>query len=230
MQFLRPFYRYFEFSGRSGRAEFWQYMALLVGLGAVVWVLDFNALMQSVAMGVPHISGLTILFNIATIIPTTAVIFRRLHDRGFSGWTFGAVYIALIPIFIVLIVALAGMKDNSGETSLGPLLIAMFLSLLIYEIYIIVQLASAGDDFDNFYGAPDNALFEPFKGFQQDRPVSRALDPTTNGDREAGTEATAGQMDDIVLKIERLANLHSLGHLTDDEFTTQKGRLLASVN
>lgn len=229
MQFLRPFSRYFEFSGRSGRAEFWQYFALLIGLSSVVQILEFNALMESIATGLPHISGLTIIFNLATIIPTTAVAFRRLHDRGLSGWVLGASYIAILPFFVVLGAAIAGMIDNSGQTSLGPLLMGMGASLMVYEIYLLVQLASPGDDFENFYGLPDNAPFHPFRSVQTSRSLSATLS-SEDDNQYGGTDGNRGQIDNVVSTIERLASLHSVGHLTDDEFAAQKGRLLAGLN
>ena len=231
MQFLRPFYRYFAFSGRSGRAEFWQYMALLIGLGTLVEILDFNALMQSMVAGVPHIPGLTIFFSLATTIPTLAVIFRRLHDRGLSGWAFSGIYVALIPFLIVIILATAGAEGYSGRTALSPLLISMCLSLLVYEIYLIFELALPGDEFENFYGLPDSGSFDPFKKISPSRSATLNADEEVHRDHHTQTgHAKSNPMDDVVLKIERLAQLHSQGHLTSEEFAAQKGRVLAGVN
>ena len=71
------FQRYFDFSGRSSRAEYWWWL-LFASLGGIV------ALIIDVAAG----SAPTIYFlwAFALLIPNIAIMARRLHDINRSGW------------------------------------------------------------------------------------------------------------------------------------------------
>lgn len=65
------FSKYADFNGRASRSEFWW------------WVLFI--FLASLLLGVISeiVSG---LFSLATLIPSIAVIARRLHDIDKSGW------------------------------------------------------------------------------------------------------------------------------------------------
>jgi uncharacterized membrane protein YhaH (DUF805 family) len=87
---LMPLRRYFEFSGRSRRKEYWMFyllnvlVALFVGLVFVAG--DYSEM----------ILWLGCLYGLATLIPGLAVTIRRLHDCGRSGWS---LLWGLVPIF-----------------------------------------------------------------------------------------------------------------------------------
>ena len=60
----------------------------------------------------PFLTGLvSILLNLAFFLPTLAVLWRRMHDAGKSGW-FG-----LIPIYNLILACQDGSK---GENRFGP--------------------------------------------------------------------------------------------------------------
>ena len=78
MPYLEVFAKYFDFSGRAKRTEYWSFylihaivFAVLFSLGATVGWVFF------VLFGI---------YYLATIIPSVAVLVRRLHDTGRSGW------------------------------------------------------------------------------------------------------------------------------------------------
>ncbi|MDW9525877.1 DUF805 domain-containing protein [Sinorhizobium meliloti] len=77
--------RYFAFSGRSTRAQFWYYHLVLLGLAAVGILID-----AAIAGGQPLVS----LIIIAHYIPSLAITVRRLHDADISGWL---VLLCLVP-------------------------------------------------------------------------------------------------------------------------------------
>lgn len=96
------FSKYFMFSGRANRAEYWyfQLFALLVNLLlALVIGLSATAI-STIAAIVPLIM---LIFQLALFIPLLSVSVRRLHDTDKTGWW---LLIGLVPIvgFIVLIV------------------------------------------------------------------------------------------------------------------------------
>ena len=82
---------YVNFRGRATRSEFWWFSLLM----AIVYVALF--IMSSVGIATsadPQLWGLlaqvgstgTLVWFLATIIPVSAVWFRRLHDSNKSGW------------------------------------------------------------------------------------------------------------------------------------------------
>lgn len=83
------FSKYFDFSGRASRPEFWWFFLFLciVGLGAALLVSQSRAVSSVV--------------HLVLIIPTYAVGARRLHDVNRSGWwqLLGCTVIGLIPLF-----------------------------------------------------------------------------------------------------------------------------------
>jgi uncharacterized membrane protein YhaH (DUF805 family) len=85
------FAKYAEFDGRAKRPEFWWFTLFIV---LVSIVLD-------------QISGIaSLLFSVATLIPSLAVGARRLHDTNRSGWWQLLWFIPVIG-WIVIIVFLA---------------------------------------------------------------------------------------------------------------------------
>lgn len=109
---ILPYRRYFDFSGRSRRMEYWMFFLLWViitivlGIGVVGLVAgNWQALSEGTmapweAMGPGLISLLAVfgVFFLASLIPMIAVQVRRLHDLGFSGWW----YLAYIVSGVVL--------------------------------------------------------------------------------------------------------------------------------
>lgn len=95
-----PYRRYFDFSGRSRRLEYWWFslfwFVLLVGLG-IAAVATIAGSLGGLAQGVPiaweRVGGglwmllaLVAVFLLGSLIPMVALQVRRLHDLGVSGW------------------------------------------------------------------------------------------------------------------------------------------------
>jgi uncharacterized membrane protein YhaH (DUF805 family) len=96
---------YSQFKGRSRRSEYWFIQLFLVLTNLAAAAIDF-ALMDGdvdrfIANGGGGIVGL--IWFLATIVPALAVLIRRLHDTGKSGWW---ALIGLVPLIggIVLLV------------------------------------------------------------------------------------------------------------------------------
>ncbi|MER0239259.1 DUF805 domain-containing protein [Fulvimarina sp. MAC8] len=126
-----PLKRYFQFSGRSRRQEYWLFMLLIVigsfffgfldvvlGLGGDVTTStgSEDALFSASAEADGGI--LTTLWSLATIIPSLSVGIRRLHDTDRSGWW---LLIGLIPLAgaITLIVFFC-FDGTRGANRFGP--------------------------------------------------------------------------------------------------------------
>lgn len=83
--------QYAKFSGRATRAEYWSYILglYLILIGMVLLVLMLVAVLASCGVGAAACAficlGLLVLFGLAVVVPSLAVMVRRLHDVGFSG-------------------------------------------------------------------------------------------------------------------------------------------------
>ena len=58
------------------------------------------------------------IYNLAVLIPGFAVLFRRLHDTGRSGWWWLIAFIPLIGIIVLLVFCC--LDSQPGENQYGP--------------------------------------------------------------------------------------------------------------
>ena len=118
---LRSFWtRYRDFKGRSRRSEYWFIQLFLVVTNIAVAIIDL-ALMgwdvdRFVANGGGGIVGL--VWILVTIVPALAVLVRRLHDTGKSGWW---ALVGLLPLVGAIVLLVFTVTDSSpGENKFGP--------------------------------------------------------------------------------------------------------------
>lgn len=105
------FSKYATFSGRARRSEYWYFVLLQVIVTAVLNGL-YSAT-ESVAF-----SAILVLFDLALLVPSLAVCWRRLHDIGKSG---GYYFFVLIPLvgWILLLVWMC-QDSQPGANQYGP--------------------------------------------------------------------------------------------------------------
>ncbi|MBR0559941.1 DUF805 domain-containing protein [Neokomagataea anthophila] len=103
--FFVPYKRYFDFSGRSSRSEYWLYILSTI---IAIFVVSMIILAISIAMGMKDNGGAATLFYIVlgfwgliSIIPHWALVVRRFHDQDLSGFL---ALLNFIPFFGGLIV------------------------------------------------------------------------------------------------------------------------------
>ena len=103
------FSNYFNFRGRASRSELWWW----IGFSLLVWFLCF------VVVAIEPTIGLLLLlaFYVVTLIPNLAVIVRRLHDTGRSGWW---ILIGLIPLLNLLLLVFYVLDSQPGPNRWGP--------------------------------------------------------------------------------------------------------------
>ena len=107
--------KYACFSGRARRQEYWLFALFNIIAGIIIGVI------AGVLVSVTNVTAFAYLgsiYNLAVLIPGLAVLFRRLHDTGRSGWWW---LIAFIPIigWIVLIVFCC-LDSQPGDNQYGP--------------------------------------------------------------------------------------------------------------
>ena len=110
---------YSTFKGRSRRSEYWWIQLFLVLTNLAVAVIDL-ALMNGdvdrfIANGGGGIVGL--VWILVTIVPALAVLGRRLHDTGKSGWW---VLIGFVPFVGTIVLFVFSVLDSdAGDNKYG---------------------------------------------------------------------------------------------------------------
>lgn len=140
---LLPFKRYAEFSGRSRRMEYWSFILLnvivYIVLGGIMVAGGFNlaTMTNPAAMSDPAVvseapgavfylgAGLLGLYALAILVPSIAVVVRRLHDRDMSGWWYLGVIVASMIPFVGFIAGIAFLvlmflPGTPGPNRFGP--------------------------------------------------------------------------------------------------------------
>jgi uncharacterized membrane protein YhaH (DUF805 family) len=120
----RFFTKYATFSGRASRSEYWWWILANVIITTVLYgvlmVLAFSGATIDSATGTSQpgpLFGLGIaiyaVWYLATIVPSLAIVWRRLHDTNRSGAFF---FLSFIPFVgsIILIVFLVLDTDPAG--------------------------------------------------------------------------------------------------------------------
>jgi uncharacterized membrane protein YhaH (DUF805 family) len=95
---------YVGFNGRARRKEYWMYTL-------------FNLIFLIIAMVLDNFAGTNFkgqnyglfytIYSLATLMPSIAVIIRRMHDVGKSGW------FVLIPIYNIILALTEGEKQTN---------------------------------------------------------------------------------------------------------------------
>ena len=110
---------YSTFNGRSRRSEYWWIQLFLVLTNLAVAAIDL-ALMNGdidrfIANGGGGIVGL--VWILVTIVPALAVLVRRLHDTGKSGWW---VLIGFVPFAGTIVLFVFSVLDSdAGKNRYG---------------------------------------------------------------------------------------------------------------
>ena len=123
--------KYFSFSGRASRSEFW-FFYLFILIGYIICI----TLIVAVSMKLFWLMG---LFMLGIMIPALAVTARRLHDINKSGW------FQLVPYP-------AGILERIfASSSEGLEILFLIIGLGLY-IYLFILYCTDGDKKNNRFG------------------------------------------------------------------------------
>ena len=114
---------YANFNGRARRKEYWMFIlfnmifAIIAAVADNILGLAFTVGEGSYAVSMGY-GWIYTLYTLAIIIPSTAVMARRMHDIDKSGWMCLILFIPMVGAiwFLVLLC-----KDsNPGDNKYGP--------------------------------------------------------------------------------------------------------------
>jgi uncharacterized membrane protein YhaH (DUF805 family) len=113
--YLEALKKYAVFSGRARRKEYWFFLLFNTIFAIIAFILD-NVL--GIAIGGLGYGPIYIMLAFAMFLPGLAVLVRRLHDAGKSGWFF---FIMFIPIVGAIWILVLMCRDSMpGENQYGP--------------------------------------------------------------------------------------------------------------
>ena len=125
------FSKYATFRGRATRSEFWWYYLFLVVVGLILFAIDsltgltYGSSTMTINDTIYDVQGAGILssiFWLVTLLPTLAVMARRLHDAGHSGlwiiWGYLLAFVCLIGV--VILIVFWCQRSEPGDTKYGP--------------------------------------------------------------------------------------------------------------
>ncbi|GHT21787.1 hypothetical protein FACS189419_03240 [Planctomycetales bacterium] len=117
--------KYVTFHGRARRKEYWMFLLFnaLIEILLYIFGIAFVAAGQRAnSEGIAIFGGFFILvyfvFSLAVFLPHLAVLFRRLHDAGYSGWFWLFNFIPFVGWIIVLVFCVQ--DSQPGDNQYGP--------------------------------------------------------------------------------------------------------------
>jgi uncharacterized membrane protein YhaH (DUF805 family) len=108
--YIKVINQYFDFSGRARRKEYWMFTLFSLIITWTLSILDF-------VFETYTFSIISSIYALLIFIPSLAVLLRRLHDIGKSGWYFLLIFLPFIG-WIWLIVLLC-MEGEQGPNEWG---------------------------------------------------------------------------------------------------------------
>lgn len=101
--------QYVGFDGRASRSEYWWFFLAFVIAGFVTNILD------GIIFSGP--TWITTILQLGLFLPTLAVVFRRLHDHGKSGWNVCWAFL-ILPIFYLTYLMI--IDGEAQDNAYGP--------------------------------------------------------------------------------------------------------------
>lgn len=103
--------KYADFSGRARRSEYWYFVLF----GILTYIVAGLADMLFVKLiGFPILIWVAML---AMLVPSIAVVVRRLHDTSRSGWW---MLLSLVPIASIVVLVFMFLDSTPGTNEYGP--------------------------------------------------------------------------------------------------------------
>lgn len=127
--------KYVTFTGRARRSEYWFFVLFNVIVSVVAGILDFLFGLGGMVFG--KFGVFTALVTLALLLPSLAVVIRRLHDINRSGWW-------ILPVYVLTFIGQLGIPVVSvGLSALGT----------VYGLCLLFWLCRDSDRETNKYGA-----------------------------------------------------------------------------
>ncbi|WP_163400138.1 DUF805 domain-containing protein [Flavobacterium fluviatile] len=114
------FENYANFNGRARRCEYWYFVLaqILIVFGILAIGSFLGMFFDNSEDGFSIAFGFFVIYFLAILIPYLALIVRRMHDIGKSGWFYLVRFIPVVGgIWILVLLCTEG---NFGSNEYGP--------------------------------------------------------------------------------------------------------------
>lgn len=115
--YLEAVKKYAVFSGRAGRKEYWFFSLFYALFIIALVIIDVMTGVYDVASGMGLFS---VIFVLAMLIPSVAVLVRRLHDTDRSGWWLLIGFIPLIGVIVLLVFTVQDGTPGDNQYGSNP--------------------------------------------------------------------------------------------------------------
>jgi len=109
--------KYFVFSGRAQRAEYWYFILFNIIASIIIVIIDSIVGTFNPETGVGILS---VIYALAILIPSIAVAVRRLHDTGRTGWWLLIWLIPLVGFIVILVFMILDSEPSDNEYGANP--------------------------------------------------------------------------------------------------------------
>ena len=120
--YLKVWQQYADFTGRARRTEYWMFTLFNFIIVMLFYFLIFGILVtgndSTMIVLIPTI--LLVIYAFAVLIPNLAVVVRRLHDIGKSGWWYFIGFIPLVGPIWLLVLLCTDSQYGSNEWGDNP--------------------------------------------------------------------------------------------------------------
>jgi uncharacterized membrane protein YhaH (DUF805 family) len=128
---------YFSASGRVSRKQYWLKLVVPVIAISVALqiIIGISALAGSfAALGVFYI--VYVLFGLAVLWPSIAVLIKRIHDRDKTGWL---VLLPYVPLVLMAAFSGIGAAAGGGAVAMGAIAIVFFIAFFAIAVWFFVE-------------------------------------------------------------------------------------------
>ena len=107
---------YVGFGGRATRTEYWLFALASVIVSIVLGIVG-NVLGLTIGEGAGATNILSLAYGLAVLLPSLAVMVRRFHDGGYSGWW---ALLILTGIGVIAVIVFMVLPSERGDNKHGP--------------------------------------------------------------------------------------------------------------
>ena len=106
--------KYAEFNGRSRRSEYWYFVLISTVISWALMAMDYFI------WGNYQLGIMSSLYSLIVLVPSLAVMVRRLHDTGRSGWNVLWLFLPLIGAILLLVWLATDGEPGPNQYGLNP--------------------------------------------------------------------------------------------------------------
>lgn len=111
------FSKYATFEGRARRSEYWFYTLFIWAVQMILYILGIIILGKSPEDGTNILMS---IFSLATLLPSLAVFWRRMHDIGKSGAWFFLNLVPCIGSIVLLVFEITDSQPGENQFGMSP--------------------------------------------------------------------------------------------------------------